>query len=1031
MNSVRGMDVGEAMQIQVDQENLPAGAHNVEESMKPDSNAKIEGTVTEMDISGSPADGDNEAEIVNVDESMQAEEVDRIEDSAPGSATEREEIVIDADENVRADAGRENSIGRGATQEAIEETAVEEKKSNECGAVNGPGAEEKKDVESDLVRKSLEEPKISTEPGAVVGVVEEKLRSTEGEICALDGDVHMTEVRSSGSAEGVKKQNNVVLRREQRSCNCRGVPQGLEPDSVRMWAQHLSCCPAQDQGILTMTERERENFNAKLDAPDYQLLLRLYARFRSQKKGEASRDAYEMAMRKFRELSLNRPEESSESEEERRPVKEENVKVERRGNKAVAMEVDNKESMKIEVKQGGHDARFKQPQQPRVETEVPVTRKLSQPTLSSYAARVQNQAQRIPTTRLQPLQSVKEDANKEEGPRPLVTIEDIANSLALYVLFMKKPEEWPSLLDRLTEQMRLEEEPKMQEKPSDHPEEWPKEGYSWSDADLVRYQLMQTEEVDKLIQKQGPFRIEVGEFGIHACFHFTAVNTANTGSNFCLQLITFDVNGWKKELYTAKGKSELTFVELGERITKLRYGSIIMLGGQFTQQLMKDFKAYVQPYLYTCGFIPGNFVDLAVGHRVALYGMKGARAHTCQVQARPLGCYIYRKPCDISSIMDGLLGNREGLCPSCSTHRGCGVRRGIKDENIIIPEGEITWEHMFEQMEKVGFPHSTSRQNVMCKDKSFLECFCFGIVNCYSVGPVVSVMTHRMPQLARLVIEKLKRDKPDRDLATGPHPFTIIQVNRSVFCKMHVDGNNAGPSYICTFGNFTGGDVWIYDGHGPVSQTVEEPLRGYPSLKVGDVIKGTCHDARNKFVYFDGRVPHRTMPFEGRRYAFVYFVHNCTGRLKNQEILETLKNFGFRVPDPKHANLKKVTDDDIRNFDENPDLIEEDLKEKEDDAECSAKEEAGCMQKNEEVVRRKQEEKKKGTGQKEEEGRVEEEKKHEAEEEEEGDDDRPSKKMKTENKEEDDDERKLREEIARRTAEIAEMMKLLQQKAKK
>ena len=41
--------------------------------------------------------------------------------------------------------------------------------------------------------------------------------------------------------------------------------------------------------------------------------------------------------------------------------------------------------------------------------------------------------------------------------------------------------------------------------------------------------------------------------------------------------------------------------------------------------------------------------------------------------------------------------------------------------------------------------------------------------------------------------------------------YTTIQLNRDYAAKMHVDGNNHGPSYIFATGQFTGGQLWIMD----------------------------------------------------------------------------------------------------------------------------------------------------------------------------------------------------------------------------
>ena len=65
-------------------------------------------------------------------------------------------------------------------------------------------------------------------------------------------------------------------------------------------------------------------------------------------------------------------------------------------------------------------------------------------------------------------------------------------------------------------------------------------------------------------------------------------------------------------------------------------------------------------------------------------------------------------------------------------------------------------------------------------------------------------------------------------------------------------------------------ELRIYDPDGEVDMTVTTPLKGYPHLKVGDVVKGRLFDIKHKWVKFNGHVPHATVPEgdEGGRIAF-------------------------------------------------------------------------------------------------------------------------------------------------------------------
>jgi FkbM family methyltransferase len=81
--------------------------------------------------------------------------------------------------------------------------------------------------------------------------------------------------------------------------------------------------------------------------------------------------------------------------------------------------------------------------------------------------------------------------------------------------------------------------------------------------------------------------------------------------------------------------------------------------------------------------------------------------------------------------------------------------------------------------------------------------------------------------------------------------FTSIQYNKNQQCKKHKDKNNVGISTIIGFGDYTGGELIVYDENG------ENPV---------------AHDIKNKFLQFDGsKYPHETAPFEGERYTLVFY----------------------------------------------------------------------------------------------------------------------------------------------------------------
>ena len=81
--------------------------------------------------------------------------------------------------------------------------------------------------------------------------------------------------------------------------------------------------------------------------------------------------------------------------------------------------------------------------------------------------------------------------------------------------------------------------------------------------------------------------------------------------------------------------------------------------------------------------------------------------------------------------------------------------------------------------------------------------------------------------------------------------FTSIQFNKNHRSSKHTDSKNTGVSYIIGLGDYTGGELIVYDKAGK-----------NPEKK----------DIRNKFYKFDGsKFPHETAPFKGERYSVIFY----------------------------------------------------------------------------------------------------------------------------------------------------------------
>merc|ERR1711924_396327 len=170
-----------------------------------------------------------------------------------------------------------------------------------------------------------------------------------------------------------------------------------------------------------------------------------------------------------------------------------------------------------------------------------------------------------------------------------------------------------------------------------------------------------------------------------------------------------------------------------------------------------------------------------------------------------------------------------------------------------------------------------------------INAFPLGVVNNYCSGLVASRPTVLRPNLTRVLTRFLAQSHPD-------FRYTTIQLNKDYSARLHVDGNNYGPSFIMAMGKYTGGELWIHDeAAGDYELEVKEPLRGYPHLKVGCKVRGRLHDINGKWLHFDGTISHMALPFHGNRFSIVYFSRKRFETMK-PELIQVLEDLDFRTP---------------------------------------------------------------------------------------------------------------------------------------
>ena len=108
-------------------------------------------------------------------------------------------------------------------------------------------------------------------------------------------------------------------------------------------------------------------------------------------------------------------------------------------------------------------------------------------------------------------------------------------------------------------------------------------------------------------------------------------------------------------------------------------------------------------------------------------------------------------------------------------------------------------------------------------------------------------MKSREPKYKKLLYEtkKLMRLKDPK------FKFTSVQYNKNHRTARHRDAKNVGVSYIVGLGNYTGGDLIIFD------EDEKNPVK---------------HDINGKFYTFNGsKYPHETAPYKGERYTLVFY----------------------------------------------------------------------------------------------------------------------------------------------------------------
>ena len=170
---------------------------------------------------------------------------------------------------------------------------------------------------------------------------------------------------------------------------------------------------------------------------------------------------------------------------------------------------------------------------------------------------------------------------------------------------------------------------------------------------------------------------------------------------------------------------------------------------------------------------------------------------------------------------------------------------------------------VLELLRDTPFPKNTSRKNIFRtahkENKVKYEGFVLGKINLIphmwkkgKDGKIIKQQESNRtkdPRFKRLFKECKKLMK----MQDPKFQFTTIQYNKNMRAARHVDGRNVGTSYIVGLGDYTGGELIIYDNDKKPTGAVRNNLKG-------------------NFLAFNGsKFLHEVAPFKGERYTIVFF----------------------------------------------------------------------------------------------------------------------------------------------------------------
>ena len=126
---------------------------------------------------------------------------------------------------------------------------------------------------------------------------------------------------------------------------------------------------------------------------------------------------------------------------------------------------------------------------------------------------------------------------------------------------------------------------------------------------------------------------------------------------------------------------------------------------------------------------------------------------------------------------------------------------------VVAGDAEtVAAQHVQDALDAITWPECYSRKKVTPDDaernahgEPFIYAFALGLVNNYCMGLCMSTHAKVRVNLTKVSTRYFRHN-------VQQSKYTTIQFNKNYATKkMHVDGNNEGPSYIVGVGDYTGG----------------------------------------------------------------------------------------------------------------------------------------------------------------------------------------------------------------------------------